>query len=664
MLGKCLALFTCIANAIWRNILLDNFVWGTKVVTTFLYDSFGSITNETVIGVAGTNTIERFYDDFGRSLGYSLNGVRQSTLAYDPATGRLSSMQVPDSNTQTTQTLKNFTWSYLDGSDLKSSLDYPNGLTASWTYDANNQLLQVCNATPTNVISQYAYTYDAAGRRVQITRSGSAMSETRTDTYGYNARSELISAAKSGGSASVSAVTECAYQYDDIGNRLTSLDLGTNRTYTANNLNQYTSITDVAAAPSPSQNETFTPQFDDDGNQTLIQTSTGIWQVQYNGENRPVLWENVATNSPTPDSSTPTLITMSYDRMGRRVTKNDLRFVYDGYLQIANFEIASTNSQLTTQNSQLFIWDPTEPVATRPLMWNRGASAAYYTHDGNKNVSEVVATDGVVSAHYEYAPFGSVLVMHGEEAQSNPWRFSSEYAEDDSATVYYNYRHYEPVTGRWLRRDLLETDHSILEFQFCHNSPSGTYDYLGRDWFAPPGPPPGGWNAPPQVVSPPQILPARQDERSQLQRDRDTLEAKLVATCPQGYGPIETPWGASCCRESCLKQAKAIADAVLKSVQEMRVEGEPGGWVGNAMSWKDKGNGCNDWSLVLNSVVEKALVESLVLVRNRCFEREIDRELKWILIVPLIHKFVNITGSDGTQIILDPWPSGGRSLFP
>ena len=36
---------------------------------------------------------------------------------------------------------------------------------------------------------------DAAGRRVQITRSGSTMSETRTDVYGYNIRSELISAA-------------------------------------------------------------------------------------------------------------------------------------------------------------------------------------------------------------------------------------------------------------------------------------------------------------------------------------------------------------------------------------------------------------------------------------------------------------------------------------
>ena len=67
------------------------------------------------------------------------------------------------------------------------------------------------------------------------------------------------------------------------------------------------------------------------------------WSVTYNGENRPVLWQCVSTNSPTPNSTTPTLISMSYDRMGRRVTKNDQRFVYDGYLQIANFELQTLN---------------------------------------------------------------------------------------------------------------------------------------------------------------------------------------------------------------------------------------------------------------------------------------------------------------------------------
>ena len=72
-------------------------------------------------------------------------------------------------------------------------------------------------------------------------------------------------------------------------------------------------------------------------------TARDGWSVTYNGENRPILWENVSTNSPIPNSATPTLISMSYDRKGRRVTKNNQRFVYDGYLQIANFELQTLN---------------------------------------------------------------------------------------------------------------------------------------------------------------------------------------------------------------------------------------------------------------------------------------------------------------------------------
>ena len=44
-----------------------------------------------------------------------------------------------------------------------------------------------------------------------------------------------------------------------------------------------------------------------DGNQTLIQTSTGIWSVTYNAENRPVRWE-----------SGDMVVTMDFDRMGCR----------------------------------------------------------------------------------------------------------------------------------------------------------------------------------------------------------------------------------------------------------------------------------------------------------------------------------------------------------
>ena len=413
-------------------------------VTTFAYDVFGSLTNETVVGVAGTNTIERFGDTFGRDAGYALNGVRQSTLGYDPATGRLVTMLVAGCETP-------FAWSYLDGSDLKSSLVYPNGLTASWTYGNRSELLEVNNASPTGTISRYVYTYDAVGRRIACAKSGSAFTTPDTYDYLYNARSELTNA-----TATVDAAYRYGYAFYDIGNREGSSECGTNFIYAANNLNQYTSLgRGLRAAPQ----EEFVPQYDLDGNQALVKTATGVWSVTYNGENRPIRWENGDT-----------VITMSFDRMGRRVTKNAQRFVYNGYLQIA--DVHSTN---TTSNYNYYIWDPTEPVATRPLVWLRQApdtlhqAPLFYTHDGNKNVSEVISFDGTLAAHYEYAPFGALTVSRGTSAAANSFRFSSEYAENDTATVYYNYRHYEPVMGRWLSRDPVGEEDGLNIYVFIDN---------------------------------------------------------------------------------------------------------------------------------------------------------------------------------------------------
>ena len=121
---------------------------------------------------------------------------------------------------------------------------------------------------------------------------------------------------------------------------------------------------------------------------------------------------------------------MSFDRMGRRVTKNAQRFVYNGYLQIAD------------NSGNTYVWDCTENVATRPLVWKRGTSVAYYTHDGNKNVSEVIASDCSLAAHYEYAPFGALTVSRGAFAAANPWRFSSEYYDGSMNLVQYVFRDY------------------------------------------------------------------------------------------------------------------------------------------------------------------------------------------------------------------------------
>ena len=93
-----------------------------------------------------------------------------------------------------------------------------------------------------------------------------------------------------------------------------------------------------------------------------------------------------------------------------------------------------------------------ESVPCRPLPdINR---TFFYFHNGNKNVSDLVDADSAaIAAHYDYAPFGAVTTATGSFAAINPYRFSSEWHDDQLDCVYYNYRHYNPMDGRWQNRD-------------------------------------------------------------------------------------------------------------------------------------------------------------------------------------------------------------------
>lgn len=133
-------------------------------------------------------------------------------------------------------------------------------------------------------------------------------------------------------------------------------------------------------------------------------------------------------------------------------------------------------------------------IENRPLFMqqrNPGGDPSnyFYTHDGNKNVSEAVFYQRArgVAAHYEYAPFGEVTMQTRGNAwgsldlsMHNPWRFSSEYADDASATVYYNYRHYEPMMGRWMSRDPMEEVGGLCLYGFCDNAMTFLIDTLGK----------------------------------------------------------------------------------------------------------------------------------------------------------------------------------------
>ena len=218
--------------------------------------------------------------------------------------------------------------------------------------------------------------------------------------------------------------------------------------YTTGPLNQYTAI-------ERGEEAAFEPVHDADGNQTLIRTSTGIWQVAYNAENRPVRFVN---------ESAKTVVECTYDYMGRRHTRkvsvngtvsNYLRYMYRGYLQIAAIDAVSGAFRW------FLFWDPTQPEATRPLAIRKDGTWYAYGWDLTRNVTEVFGKAGYLRTAYTYTPYGEVTA-EGDVTQPIQW--SSEYNDEELGLVYYNYRHlnrhledyaeHEPNSDLW--RDLLD----------------------------------------------------------------------------------------------------------------------------------------------------------------------------------------------------------------
>ena len=82
-------------------------------------------------------------------------------------------------------------------------------------------------------------------------------------------------------------------------------------------------------------------------------------------------------------------------------------------------------------------------------------------------------------ALYEYGPYGSAVKMEGNAAELNPFRFSSEYADDELGLVYYNYRYYNPQNGRWISRDPADEQSGWNLYIFVKNNTCLYSDTLG-----------------------------------------------------------------------------------------------------------------------------------------------------------------------------------------
>ena len=367
---------------------------------------------------------------------------RHYSYGYDTY-GRMNQITTPSGS---------FSYSRLTNSDLVAQMTRPNGVTTTWSYETNRDLVtQVQNGT----ISTYGYVNDAIGRRTSMSRSGSAYATSDTITYTYNDRSELT-----GASSNLDFTYSYSYAYDPIGNRVTASEAGVPWTYTTNSLNQYTSATE--------NNVQLTFAYDLDGSMTYrpVDVTSGWFQV-WNGENRMV--ETHKGND---------RLTYKYDYMGRRVEKcvysghtltSKTLYVYDGFKCVEELDGLNNNTVLMRHT-----WQPFDVGLDVILATTDGNGTSYFLHDVNKNVMQKIDSSGALQESYVYAPFGGNI-----DSTTAHFGFSSEYFEPLIKIISYNYRHKMITHGdKWFSRDPLfeNISHNLYIF---NNNNIKYFDYLG-----------------------------------------------------------------------------------------------------------------------------------------------------------------------------------------
>ena len=117
-------------------------------------------------------------------------------------------------------------------------------------------------------------------------------------------------------------------------------------------------------------------------------------------------------------------------------------------------------------------------ITTSPSPLTIQKDGTWYTYgwDLTKNICELYGSNGYIRTAYTYSPYG-IVTESGNTRQPIQW--SSEYNDTELGLVYYNYRHYNPLDGRWLRRDVqIDNNHYNL-YHFVNNNTLRNTDYIG-----------------------------------------------------------------------------------------------------------------------------------------------------------------------------------------
>jgi RHS repeat-associated protein len=408
---------------------------------------------------------------------------------------------------------KTTTYAY-DENGNRESVKYPGGVSETYAYDKANRLTSLANKKPDGtVISEYAYTYDDAGRQASKTDSYG----TTAYTYDEDGRIKKIEAP---GKTTV-------YAYDMSGNRLSL-----NETYTSDQPSGYTdpnNNTEIQYAVKKSDylysktNELMQlveRMLDASGNEVLEKTTTYLYDVNGNEIRQKVAYvhphnrslHQTTGASPYGDDDTGASpdaviekVSSTFDGFNRLKQTEHIKdgvretaeYVYDGddlrtrktARSSKDDYAAKVTNYLYDRQNVILETDDAGALSTRYVRGinyiariDAAAKTSYYLFNGHGDAVQTVSESGDVENQYDYDIFGNPTLT--VEVYANAIRYAGEFLDAETGLYYLRARYYNPFIGRFISEDTYEGEVdsplSLNRYTYVHNEPILFFDPTGH----------------------------------------------------------------------------------------------------------------------------------------------------------------------------------------
>jgi RHS repeat-associated protein len=113
------------------------------------------------------------------------------------------------------------------------------------------------------------------------------------------------------------------------------------------------------------------------------------------------------------------------------------------------------------------------------LAMNQQGTLTYLVSDLLGNSTLTLKSDGTLYSAQLFNPFGSV--RYNDSTMPNSFSFTGQRLDSQTGLLYYNFRYYDPVSGRFTRTDTQETNAAGMDtYGYVHGNPETMCDPTGH----------------------------------------------------------------------------------------------------------------------------------------------------------------------------------------